>query len=187
MTSRSSVQIMAAKAGDRDAIEAVVRRVGRIALPLAIAVLHDREVAGEVAQDVAVDVVHGLQQLRDPERFDAWIRRIAVRKTLRAARSTRGRLRVEIPLDNIIGSSREPTTESEQTFVFHDELRAALAALPPRQRLALVLRYAQGLSDNEIAEALGCRPGTAASLLSRARAALRQQPFYAESVSVGCS
>jgi RNA polymerase sigma factor (sigma-70 family) len=49
---------------------------------------------------------------------------------------------------------------------------AALSELTPRQRCALTLRYVHGLTEPEIATALGCRPGTAASLLSRGRAAL---------------
>ena len=53
-------------------------------------------------------------------------------------------------------------------------LADAVAALPYRQRAALVLRYHVGLSEAEIADALGCRPGTVKSLTSRALAALRK-------------
>ena len=54
------------------------------------------------------------------------------------------------------------------------ELSDALAALPHRQRAALVLRFYGGLPDAEIAQALGCRPGTVASLVHRGLAALRE-------------
>jgi RNA polymerase sigma factor (sigma-70 family) len=54
------------------------------------------------------------------------------------------------------------------------ELSDALAALPHRQRAALVLRFYAGLPDADIAEALGCRPGTVASLIHRGLAALRE-------------
>lgn len=53
-------------------------------------------------------------------------------------------------------------------------LGQALMTLPPRQRIAVVLRYVHDLNDREIADALGCRRGTANSLLSRARATLRE-------------
>jgi DNA-directed RNA polymerase specialized sigma24 family protein len=53
------------------------------------------------------------------------------------------------------------------------EALALLAGLPPTQRAALTLRYVHDLTDDEIADALGCRPGTVRSLLSRGRAALR--------------
>ena len=54
------------------------------------------------------------------------------------------------------------------------ELSDALAALPHRQRAALVLRFYGGLPDADIADALGCRPGTVASLVHRGLAALRE-------------
>ena len=51
---------------------------------------------------------------------------------------------------------------------------ALLAPLPPRQRAALTLRYVHDLPDDAIARALGCRPATVRSLLSRGREALRE-------------
>jgi RNA polymerase sigma factor (sigma-70 family) len=54
------------------------------------------------------------------------------------------------------------------------ELGDALASLPHRQRAALVLRFYGGLPDAAIADALGCRPGTVASLVHRGLAALRE-------------
>lgn len=55
-----------------------------------------------------------------------------------------------------------------------DVLGAALATLPYRQRAALVLRYYSDLPDAEIAVALGCRPGTVASLVHRGLERLRE-------------
>jgi len=52
---------------------------------------------------------------------------------------------------------------------------AELARLPRRQRAVLVLRYYEGLSDQEIAEVLACGPGTVRSYASRALASLRVQ------------
>lgn len=55
-----------------------------------------------------------------------------------------------------------------------DELSDALAALPERQRTVLVLRYYQDLTEAEIAEVLGCRPGTVKSLAHRGLESLRK-------------
>jgi RNA polymerase sigma-70 factor (sigma-E family) len=55
-----------------------------------------------------------------------------------------------------------------------DELSDALAGLPLRQRTAIVLRYYAGMTEAEIAGALGCRPGTVKSLCHRALAELRK-------------
>jgi RNA polymerase sigma-70 factor (sigma-E family) len=61
-----------------------------------------------------------------------------------------------------------------QDFVA-EELADAVAALPFRQRAVIVLRYYVGLSELEIAEALGCRPGTVKSLCSRALRQLKKE------------
>jgi RNA polymerase sigma-70 factor (sigma-E family) len=65
---------------------------------------------------------------------------------------------------------------------FDDELWQLLGTLPPQHRAVLVLRYYEGLSDQEIAEALGCRPGTVRGYASRALAALRIELTTSEGV-----
>lgn len=55
-----------------------------------------------------------------------------------------------------------------------DHLFDALAVLPPRRRIAVVLRYYEGRTEAEIAELLGVRPGTVKSMLHRALAQLRE-------------
>jgi len=81
--------------------------------------------------------------------------------------------------------AKYPTTDLRETelaehWTATPAMRQALAQLPARQRLALALRYVAGLTDSEIATALGCRRGTAGALLSRGRAALRANPLLAE-------
>lgn len=56
-----------------------------------------------------------------------------------------------------------------------DEVRRALAALPRRQRTAVVLRHYERMTEAETAEAMGCSAGTVKSLTSRGLASLRQQ------------
>ena len=69
---------------------------------------------------------------------------------------------------------RHPSVVGESAPPEADELFDALAALPPRQRAALVLRFYEDLSEADIAVALGCRPGTVKSLLHRGLAELRK-------------
>jgi RNA polymerase sigma factor (sigma-70 family) len=64
------------------------------------------------------------------------------------------------------------------------DLRRALASLPPQQRVVLILRYWQDLSEAEIAELLGCRQGTVKSRASRAYAQLRQELGWSDDAAI---
>ncbi len=185
MSHELATQVRRFKQGDRDAASALARRAGDAALRTATAALGDRELARDVAQDVAVIVLSSIAKLRDPGRFDAWVHRITVNE-VRAAIGAQARRRAEESLDTIspakdldihsgAGASVDP-----DSIIRRDLLRGALAELPPRQRIALALRYVHDLSEAEIADALGCRPGTAGSLLSRGRSALRRHPSLRE-------
>jgi RNA polymerase sigma-70 factor (ECF subfamily) len=169
-------QVRSFQRGDAGAAEWLALRACRLALQTSGAILRDREEAGDVAQDVAVDVLRSLGRLRDPEAFDAWVHRITVRHASRALGVRRSRARLERALDGIEDAA-EPRAEAHDldlVLAARDALTGGLAKLPAKQRLALALRYVHDLSDDEIAAALDCRPGTVHGLLSRGRAALRR-------------
>lgn len=67
------------------------------------------------------------------------------------------------------------TPDHAERVVERDQLWTLLRQLAPRQRAAVVLRYYEGLSDNEIADVLGCAVGTVRGQISRALATLRTQ------------
>ena len=75
---------------------------------------------------------------------------------------------------SIARARRQPPPEVRESVLGADELGDALAALPTRQRAAVVLRYYADLPDADIARTLRCRPGTVRSLIHRALADLRK-------------
>ena len=134
----------------------------RIATRTAMGVLADREAAADVAQEVALVALRKRATLRDPAKLDAWLHKVAVRKAIDETRKRKRRATIEL---------------TEAHHPAHEPLEHALsllAPLPTRQRAALTLRYVHDLPDDAIARALGCRPATVRSLLSRGREALRQ-------------
>jgi RNA polymerase sigma-70 factor (ECF subfamily) len=171
-----------AQVGDLVAAEAVARRACTSALRTAGGITGSREIAHDIAQDVAVDVLRSLGGLRDPAAFDAWVHRIAVRHALRFLRIRRMRNDREVPLADLEDANEPaaPVADGAARVAVRESLTEALAALPPRQRVALALRYVHDLTDREIATALRCRRGTANALLSRARAALRASPALSD-------
>ncbi len=164
------------RSGDAAATEELARRATRLALRTAAAIVGSREEAGDVAQDVAVDVLRSLERLREPERFDAWTHRITVRHVQRRLRRKRRRREAETPLADIDPRLEPAAPEADRAtdLAVREALAAALAELPAKQRIALALRYVHDLSDAEIAAALRCSVGNVHSLLSRGRSSLRR-------------
>jgi RNA polymerase sigma-70 factor (sigma-E family) len=119
--------------------------------------------SNEVAEDLVQEAFLGLRKhWEDVDQPEAYLRTSVVnasRSWLRRQRTFRRHVR----------DWRPPLYENEV-----DELQDALAALPERQRTALVLRFYADLSEASIAEALGCREGTVKSLLHRGLARLRK-------------
>ena len=144
----------------------IATRALTVARRTALGVLGDREAAADVAQEVAVTAVQKAAALRDPEALDAWLHRIAVRAALAEARRGRTRRAAESAhAERRADAAGEPPGLAGALGL--------LDGLPARQRAALTLRYEHDLPDDAIARALGCRPGTVRSLLSRGRDALR--------------
>jgi RNA polymerase sigma-70 factor (ECF subfamily) len=167
--------VRAGQAGECDATEWIARRATRLALRTAAAILSNREEARDISQDVGVEVLRSLDRLRDPEAFDGWVHRITVRRAGRALASRRGRIHHEVALETLYetGEPDNGRPDLDGVLAARQELQRGLTKLPVKQQFALVLRYVHDLSDEDIAAALGCRPGTVHALLSRGRAALR--------------
>lgn len=114
------------------------------------------------AEDIAQDAFVGLSRMWD--RVDhpaAYLRRSVANGAINAGTRTR-RHEPEVP--------EHPSGLGEPVL---DEAWVLLDTLPPRQRAALALRFYDDRSEAEIAQFLGCRPGTVKSLIHRGLAALR--------------
>ena len=155
-----------------DEVEDLYRRHVPDAVRLAFLITGDRAEAQDVAQDAFLAAAGKFRLMRDPSKFQAYLRRTVVRTVLmrrrssgrevaRAERSTRG-----VP---------RHAAGAHQGVADRLLLEAALARLPVRQRAAVVLRYWHDLPEREIAGILGCAPGTVKSLLSRALETLREE------------
>jgi RNA polymerase sigma-70 factor (sigma-E family) len=123
----------------------------------------DREQARDIVQDVLTRALVKWDRIGAVDEPYAYVRRMVTNEHLSWRR--RRRLRT-VPL-------HEEPTERAADPPPGDEMWQLLATLPRQQRAVLVLRFYEGLSDPDIADVLGCRPGTVRSNASRALAALR--------------
>jgi RNA polymerase sigma-70 factor (ECF subfamily) len=147
-----------------DAVDLAERALD-VAYRAALGVLGDRHAAEDVAQDVAMEALRRGHTVRDPERLDGWLFRVAVRTALRQARRDRDRR------DREWRGHRLEAPDAADL----DAPLDLLDGLPPKQRAALTLRYVFDLPDEAIARALGCRRATVRTLLFRGRAAVRDR------------
>jgi len=125
---------------------------------LARLMVGSQEVALDLVQDALVGV---LRRWEDIERPDHYARRAVTN----ACRSHHRRMNI---------ARRHPTSAAESVGLGANELDDALARLTPRQRAVLVLRYWGDLPESEIADILGVRRGSVASLHHRALTELRK-------------
>lgn len=109
-----------------------------------------------------------VSRLDDPV---GWVRRVAVNHAISAQRSLFRRQRRELQATSVAYTS----DVTEELL----DLRAAVAALPPRQRLVVSLHYLAALSVEEVAAVLEISPGTVKSTLFEARARLRKEQEHA--------
>jgi RNA polymerase sigma-70 factor (sigma-E family) len=124
------------------------------AFRLAAFITQDQEAGEEIAQEAMTRLYATWSTVDRPE---AYLRTVIVNTATNWQRR-RATRRTKLPL----------VSQPEAVDFVAEELADALAALPVRQRTVLVLRYYADLSEAEIAETLGCRPGTVKSLASRA-------------------
>ena len=139
---------------------------------LAYLLTGDRTAAEDVAQDAFLRAASRLGALRDDAAFPAYLHRAVVN----AARN-RGR---RLALERRHAMPAREESAALPDLATRDGLWHALQRLPHRQRAALVLRFYLDLSEAEVADRLGCRPGTVKSAVSRGLAALRADPQLSE-------
>ncbi|MBI1265397.1 MAG: RNA polymerase sigma factor [Alphaproteobacteria bacterium] len=159
--------------GDRVAMEALTKRCLPMVYGLAQRLLRDSGEAEDAAQDVFIKVWRKISGY-DPERakLETWIGRITLNTCYDRLRKRR-----EAPFEHgEAPDAPDLNADAEQALGASQaasRVRAAVAALPERQRAALELRHFQGLSQAEAADILEISEEAVESLLARARRTLK--------------
>jgi RNA polymerase sigma-70 factor (ECF subfamily) len=142
-------------------LDALAPYVGRICGAIAL------EAGQDAAQETLISVFRRLRSLKEPDALHAWVRTIAVREAIRAARPPAATA-VAAPADaSLVGGSADPEVAGD--------VHRVLERLKPDQRAILVLRDLHGLDEAEAARVLGVARGTVKSRLHRARAVFRRE------------
>jgi RNA polymerase sigma-70 factor, ECF subfamily len=158
-----------AQRGDREAFAILARTRGDVLFGIARRILRDVGLAEDAVQQALVIAWRELPRLRDPERFDAWLKRLLVHACYAEARRKRAWITSirTLPVDGPAGP------DELASLADRDEVERGFRRLPPEQRAILVLHHYLGLGLNEIGEVLDVPAGTARSRLHYAHRAMR--------------
>jgi RNA polymerase sigma-70 factor, ECF subfamily len=158
-----------AQRGDHDAFAVLAGMFVARLDAAARLILRDRELARDAVQEGFLRAWRNLPTLRDPDRFEAWLRSLVSRSCIDVLRR-RGRRPIEVELQPFDG----PAVADIQSLVADRELLdLALQRLGPEQRAVIVLHYYLGMPLPDVAAALRIPIGTAKSRHHRSLAAMR--------------
>jgi RNA polymerase sigma-70 factor (ECF subfamily) len=157
MPSEDVLLVQRAQAGDVSAYDELVRRHLDRAHAVAFRILRDREDARDVAQDAFVRAWRALPRFEGRSEFSTWLQRIVT--NLAINRLQRDRLRSATSIDDLLHLRDPREAAPVENTTTTRRVAEAIAALPPAQRTAFVLRFQEDLSVKETAERMGVSEG----------------------------
>ena len=180
MTESDTDLIRRAQADDIDAFCLLAQRYARRIHLLAFHYCRNAQDAEDLSQEVWLKAYQALRSFRSDSSFYTWLRRITINAFLNHRRSSLFRRRGETTTVQLVQIDSETSLESRSTSpeniynrLLFKSVVDALAELTPSQRLAFLLRHYEGMSYEEIANAMNCSTGTVKKGVSRAIVKLR--------------
>jgi len=170
--------VLAAQRGDDSAFEALVQAYEKKVYHLALRMCGNQEDAYEIAQEAFLSAWRGMKFFRGDASFSTWLYRLTSNAAIDFLRRER-RQGENISLDDeeVYTEPADPAPSPHQ-YAENRELQEALTeglnTLSPEHRQVLLLRELQGLSYDEISQALDLDLGTVKSRIARARDKLRK-------------
>jgi RNA polymerase sigma-70 factor (ECF subfamily) len=153
--------------------EEIVKRHGGMAYGIALRFLGCRGLAEDVVQEAFVRLSENLGRVRSEAHLAPWLRRVTARLCIDELRRRR---KGPVPLESVPEPASDAAPDAGPAdFLQLERVRALVACLPAKARMALVLRYQEDMGPPEIARALGVPLFTVKSRLKRALAELRKK------------
>lgn len=168
--------IQAARRGDREALGALLRALQDSWYRMSLGLLADADLAHDATQETGIRFLRQLPGFRGDSQLRTWSLGICLNVVREVRRSSRQHRSIAGACDSDASVDAGPLPEQSLARAEEIEsLRAMLAALPDRQREAVVLRFFEDMSVDQTAEAMGCAPGTVKATVHQALRALRRK------------
>ena len=175
--------------GDQAALEQALVLLQNTVFSFSMRVCGQREDAEDTMQEVLLKSVPYLPKFDSPKALVVWLYKVAKNRCLMSRRKSKFAPAQELSLEELMPDRKELEQLSAdgrinpEAYAIHSEnasqLREAIQRLPAPYRIVLVLRDMEGLTDDEVAEITGLRPGTVRVRLHRARLFVRKEMMSA--------
>ena len=154
--------------GNREAFRLLFEAYKDRVFSIAVYSFHgDQTVAGDITQQIFLKLMTSIGQFRGESEFSTWLHRLVVNTCIDEQRRRKRFFGFrEAAVTNTTGERNPPERRFERKELA-DSVQAAISELKPNFRIAVLLKYVEGLSYEEIARVLGCSKGTVASRLNR--------------------
>jgi RNA polymerase sigma-70 factor (ECF subfamily) len=171
--------------GDDKALEEALALLQNTVFSFSMRICGQREDAEDTMQEVLLKSVPHLPKFESPKALAVWLYKVAKNRCLMSRRRSKFAPKEDLSLEELMPDRQDLERLSgdgsinPETFAIRSEeaglLREAIQRLPPQYRIVLVLRDMEGLTDEEVAEITGLRPGTVRVRLHRARLFVRKE------------
>jgi RNA polymerase sigma-70 factor (ECF subfamily) len=170
---------------DPKSVEEALQLLQNTVFSFSMKVCGQRQDAEDTMQEVLLKAVPSLPKFDSPKALVVWLYKVAKSRCLMSRRKSKFAPKEDLSLENLMPGRKELANlagnadRSPETLLLQREsanhLRNAIRKLPPEYRIILVLHDTEDLSDDEIAEITGLRPGTIRVRLHRARLFVRKE------------
>ena len=183
---RSEIEraVLLLQRGDDQSLEQALALLQNTVFSFSMKVCGQREDAEDTMQEVLVKSVPYLPKFESPKALVVWLYKVAKNRCLMSRRRSKFAPKQDLSLEELMPDRKElerlaADGINPEMFAIRSEqaarLREAIQKLPPPYRIVLVLRDMEGLTDEEVAEITGLRPGTVRVRLHRARLFVRKE------------
>lgn len=177
MNENESELIARCQQGDQGALKEIFDRYHKKVYRIAYGVVRHREDALDIVQEVFIKLFRTIRSFKGESRLYTYLYRMTMNTAIDVARKTKRTPVSAIDEDSGFQPSDDPEKGPDRVFAqkeLEEKVRWALDQLPRDQKAAILFREVEGLSYQEIAEAMGCSIGTVMSRLHYGRKKVQQ-------------
>ena len=177
MNREETEMISRCQQGDQEALKEIFDKYHKKVYSIAYGVVRQREEALDVVQDVFIKLFRSIKNFKGRSHFYTYLYRMVMNTAIDHKRKAGKQFMSSLDVEGSFEPSDEPEKGPEKVLLqkeLEERVRLAMDKLPAEQKAALIFRDVEGLSYQEMAEAMGCSIGTVMSRLHYGRKRMQE-------------